>query len=155
MSGFSGVLVKKRLSASSSNHSSSALPYVTEEHSKNLTDSLLLHAFPKSQFGLKAEQKMQRPIGPPESSLNACKNHKRNRIPEGPAIKRRDQIDEGCRSSQAVRIRQDRNEEFTKAIHLIKGTSSRKRFDNKFDSFAESEQPLSRVDFCLSDSIIL
>ena len=27
------------------------------------------------------------------------------------------------------------------------GTSSRKRFDNKFDSFAESEQPLSRVDF--------
>ena len=35
------------------------------------------------------------------------------------------------------------------------GTSSRKRFDNKFDSFAESEQPLSRVDFCLSDSIIL
>ena len=35
------------------------------------------------------------------------------------------------------------------------GTSSRKRFDNKFDSFAESEQPLSKVDFCLSDSIIL
>lgn len=35
------------------------------------------------------------------------------------------------------------------------GTSSRKRFDNKFDSFAKSEQPLSRVDFCLSDSIIL
>ena len=29
----------------------------------------------------------------------------------------------------------------------IHGTSSRKRFDNKFDSFAESEQPLSRVDF--------
>ena len=29
----------------------------------------------------------------------------------------------------------------------VLGTSSRKRFDNKFDSFAESEQPLSRVDF--------
>ena len=40
-------------------------------------------------------------------------------------------------------------------IPTIWGTSSRKRFDNKFDSFAESEQPLSRVDFCLSDSIIL
>ena len=40
-------------------------------------------------------------------------------------------------------------------MNNTKGTSSRKRFDNKFDSFAESEQPLSRVDFCLSDSIIL
>ena len=38
------------------------------------------------------------------------------------------------------------------AVHVgvnraFMGTSSRKRFDNKFDSFAESEQPLSRVDF--------
>ena len=48
-----------------------------------------------------------------------------------------------------------RGEEAQKKMAETIGTSSRKRFDNKFDSFAESEQPLSRVDFCLSDSIIL
>lgn len=116
------VLVKKGLSVSSSNRSSSALPYVTEEHSRMPAEFLALAAVPKSPFGLKSEQKMQRPIGPPESSLNACKKHKRNRVPEGPVIKRRDQIDERCGSGQAVRIRQDRSKEFTKAIHMIKSS---------------------------------
>ena len=40
-----------------------------------------------------------------------------------------------------------RFDEFKQTQKETYGTSSRKRFDNKFDSFAESEQPLSRVDF--------
>ena len=42
----------------------------------------------------------------------------------------------------AQRVKKDPTKSLT-----YEGTSSRKRFDNKFDSFAESEQPLSRVDF--------